>query len=190
MGPYAHSRGLRDRTGPPQPASSPHAATTHLAPAEFGQTCPGDPSRRMLQDPSAKHQTYLPFQRAKNMYFLARPGQQKHPKSVGNVGPGPPGYRRTVLGNHWISKSGWGTGWAPLGCPGQDANFQYKIPSKGQPRNPRGQPNRSAENPVRPAYISSRDTDNYTLRKTQRQSRPQDRHLDRRRIWPRGDPET
>ncbi len=73
------------------------------------------------------------FNVLKNMYFLARPGPRKHPKSTGNGGPGPPRYRRTVLGNHWISKSGWGTGWAPLGCPSQNANFQYKIPSKGQP---------------------------------------------------------
>ncbi len=78
-------------------------------------------------------ETYLPFQRAKTYVFFS-PAPQKHPKSVGNGGPGPPRYRLTVLGNHWISKSGWGTGWAPLGCPGQHANFQYKIPSKGQPR--------------------------------------------------------
>jgi hypothetical protein len=35
LGPHAHSRGLPqrpDRTGPPKPASCPHAATTHFAP--------------------------------------------------------------------------------------------------------------------------------------------------------------
>ncbi len=31
LGPYAHRRGLRDRTGPPKPASTPHFATTHFA---------------------------------------------------------------------------------------------------------------------------------------------------------------
>ncbi len=34
VGPSAHRRGLRDRTGPPRPASTPHIATTHVAPAE------------------------------------------------------------------------------------------------------------------------------------------------------------
>jgi hypothetical protein len=32
LGPYAHRRGLRDRTRPPKSASTPHVATTHFAP--------------------------------------------------------------------------------------------------------------------------------------------------------------
>jgi len=48
--PYAHSRGLRDRAGPPKPASPPPppppAATTSLAPSDFtallpSRACPG-----------------------------------------------------------------------------------------------------------------------------------------------------
>ena len=33
-GPYADSIGLRGRTGPPEPASTPHVATTDLVPAD------------------------------------------------------------------------------------------------------------------------------------------------------------
>ncbi len=58
------------------------------------------------------------------MCSLGRPGPREPPKSAGNGGPGPPRYPRTVLGNHRISKSGWGTGWAPLGCPNQNAYSQ------------------------------------------------------------------
>ena len=35
LGPYAQRRSLRDRTGPPKPASSPHFANTHFAPTGF-----------------------------------------------------------------------------------------------------------------------------------------------------------
>jgi hypothetical protein len=49
--------------------------------------------------------------------------------------PRAPRYPRTVLGNHWISKSGWGTGLAPSGCPNQNACSQYEMPPKGPPRN-------------------------------------------------------
>ena len=37
FGPYAHCRSFTSRTGPPKPASSLHAATTDLDPAEFGR---------------------------------------------------------------------------------------------------------------------------------------------------------
>ena len=39
------------------------------------------------------------------------PGNPQHLPDKG--GPGPPRNPRTVLGQHSISKSGWGTGWAP-----------------------------------------------------------------------------
>ena len=61
-------------------------------------------------------------------------GPRNPKKSARNDGTGPPRYRRTVLGNHWISKSGWGTGWPPLRCPSQNVYFQYKMPPKGPPR--------------------------------------------------------
>jgi hypothetical protein len=38
--------------------------------------------------------------------------------------PRPPSYRRSVLGQHWISKLGWGAGGAPFGCPSQSICFQ------------------------------------------------------------------
>ncbi len=81
------------------------------------------------------------FKRLKNMYLLSRPGPRELPKSARNGGPGPPRYSRTVLGNHWISKLWWGTGWAPLGCPGQNAYFQYKMPPKEPPRCAAAKPN-------------------------------------------------
>ena len=50
-GPYAYSMGLRDRTGPPKPVSTPHFATAHLAPAE---RCVNSNTKRALapQKPS------------------------------------------------------------------------------------------------------------------------------------------
>ncbi len=70
------------------------------------------------------------FKGLKKVCCLSRPGPRESPKSDGKGGPGRPRYRRTAFGNHWISKSGWGTGWAP----GQNAYSQYKMPSKGPPR--------------------------------------------------------
>jgi hypothetical protein len=55
------------------------------------------------------------------------------PKIYRKWGPRAPGYRRSVLRNHWISKSGWGTGWAPSGCPSQNA-FSSKMPPREPPR--------------------------------------------------------
>ncbi len=66
-------------------------------------------------------------------FFYFRPGTPGPPKSAGNGGPDPPKYRRTAPGNRWLLKPGWGTGWPPLGCPGQNANFQYI--QKPKPRN-------------------------------------------------------
>ena len=66
------------------------------------------------------------------MYFSA-PGPREPPKSAGNVGTGPPRYRRTVSGNHRISKSGWRTGWHPQGVQ-VNAYSQYKVPPQGPPR--------------------------------------------------------
>ena len=64
------------------------------------------------------------------MCFVAGP-DPGNPQNRPEMGaPGPPRYRRTVQGNHWISKFGWGTGWPPSGCPGQNANFKYTIPSE------------------------------------------------------------
>ncbi len=74
------------------------------------------------------------FRKLKHICFLSRTGPRELPKSAGNGGPGPSQYRRTFQGHHWISKSGWWTGWAPLGCPGQIAYSQYKMPPKGPPR--------------------------------------------------------
>jgi hypothetical protein len=104
-----------------------------------GQTWPQDPFQRVrLEKWCRTHLKLAPktnykanayrggrFKGLNNMYFLSRPGHREPPKSAGNGGPGPPRYRRTVLGNHWISKSGWGTGWAPLGCPSQNAYSQF-----------------------------------------------------------------
>ncbi len=67
------------------------------------------------------------------MYFV-RPALTPGTPQIGRKwGPGPR-YRRTAVGNHCISKSGSGTGWTPSGCPNQNADFQYKMPPKGPPR--------------------------------------------------------
>jgi hypothetical protein len=55
------------------------------------------------------------------------------PNRPGRAAPGP----QISSKNHrelLIFETGWGTGWPPLGCPGQNANFKYKIPPKSQPR--------------------------------------------------------
>ncbi len=74
------------------------------------------------------------------MCLLSRPGPREPPKSARDGGPGPPGYRRNVLGNHWISKPGRGTGSATCGCPSQSAYSQYKMPPKVSPRIPAAPP--------------------------------------------------
>ena len=91
-------------------------------------------SRRATTKTSKPVVAQMPFRGGRVKGLTGRPGPREPPKSAGNGGPGPPRYRRTVLGNGWVSKSGWGTGWAPLGCPGQNAYFQFKMPPKGPPR--------------------------------------------------------
>jgi hypothetical protein len=61
------------------------------------------------------------------------------PNRPGKAAPDPHRYRRAAPGNRRFSKPGWGTGWPPLGCPGRNASFQYKLHSKNQPRNCRDQ---------------------------------------------------
>ncbi len=121
-------RGPSYRLAWPSPEREPHPVTLceKTIPAGFAsdRACPG-----------SVHQRGGRFKELKNMYGLSRPGPREPPKSAGNGGPGPPRYPRTVLGKHWISKSGWGAGWAPSGCPGPNVYSQYKMLRKG-PQNP------------------------------------------------------
>ncbi len=96
---------------------------------------------------NARDRPWWPFQRANTyvftvvtvvavsqgkQYMFFKPARTPaNPKIGRKGGPGPPQYRRTVLGNHWISKPGWGTGWAPSVCPNQNAYPLYKTPPNG-----------------------------------------------------------
>ncbi len=91
-----------------------------------GVECTKNQHRRPILIPSRGGR----FEDLTNMCFSRRPGPREPPKWAGNGGPGPPRHRRTVLGNPWVSKSGWGTGWAPSGCPCQNAYSQTKVPPK------------------------------------------------------------
>ncbi len=68
------------------------------------------------------------------VYFVISARTLKSPKSAGKGGPGHLIYCRTTPGNLLFLKPRWGTGWPPSGCPGLNANFQCKIPSKNQTR--------------------------------------------------------